>query len=215
MLRFCFLCLVFYSFMALRIAQPLLSVCDRTCLSTLVVKLYLLLLSPQAECCGDHMHCCPEGTICNLDQSSCVNATAPSGFAPMLEKVAAFTTAAPSTETATTEKQVTEDKEVEEGKVPCDSHTSCPDHSTCCFMVSVKKWGCCPLPKAVCCSDGNHCCPTNYTCDVNSTTCVKGEVVIPWYTKLPAVTTRSPFDLVPPVQSNTVQYSSSAINSTF
>lgn len=43
-----------------------------------------------------------------------------------------------------------------------------------------------PPPQAVCCSDGNHCCPTDYTCDVEKTTCTKGEVVIPWYTKLPA-----------------------------
>lgn len=120
----------------------------------------------QAVCCEDHIHCCPAHTTCDVTGQKC---NGPSGFAPMLEKVAAFTTAAPSTETATTEKQVSEDKEVvegerkqdrgeredeeEEGRVPCDSHTSCPDHSTCCFMVSAKKWGCCPLPEV---SQGVH-----------------------------------------------------------
>ncbi len=40
----------------------------------------------------------------------------------------------------------------------------------------------------MCCSDGNHCCPTDYRCNEQETSCVKGEVVIPWYTKLPATT---------------------------
>lgn len=44
------------------------------------------------------------------------------------------------------------------------------------------------LPQAVCCADGDHCCPTNYKCNENMTSCIKGEVVIPWYTKLPATT---------------------------
>ena len=51
-----------------------------------------------------------------------------------------------------------------------------------------------PLPpltslQAVCCTDGNHCCPTHYKCDESRTSCIKEEVVIPWYTKIPAITT--------------------------
>uniref|UniRef100_A0A3B4YDZ4 Granulins domain-containing protein n=1 Tax=Seriola lalandi dorsalis TaxID=1841481 RepID=A0A3B4YDZ4_SERLL len=74
------------------------------------------------------------------------------------------------------------------GTIQCDAHTSCPQYTTCCFMASSQKWGCCPLPEAVCCADGNHCCPTHYKCNEHQTSCVKGEVVIPWYTKLPATT---------------------------
>lgn len=40
----------------------------------------------------------------------------------------------------------------------------------------------------MCCADGNHCCPENYKCNEDKTTCVRGEVEIPWYTKLPAIT---------------------------
>ena len=52
----------------------------------------------------------------------------------------------------------------------------CPDGSTCCKLSS-GQWGCCPLPNAVCCSDGEHCCPQVYTCDVSAGTCSqRGEI---------------------------------------
>uniref|UniRef100_A0AAZ1X2Y5 Granulins domain-containing protein n=1 Tax=Oreochromis aureus TaxID=47969 RepID=A0AAZ1X2Y5_OREAU len=71
--------------------------------------------------------------------------------------------------------------------VPCDDTTSCPDGNTCC-KTKDGSWGCCPLPEAVCCEDGSHCCPKQYKCDNSRTSCIKGEVVIPWYTKIPAIT---------------------------
>uniref|UniRef100_A0A4W6E481 Granulin a n=1 Tax=Lates calcarifer TaxID=8187 RepID=A0A4W6E481_LATCA len=110
-------------------------------------------------------HCCPTGTTCDLATLSCNGA---SGSTPMMQKIPAFSTP---------------------GRVQCDPHTSCPDSTTCCFMASSQKWGCCPLPDAVCCADGAHCCPTHYKCNEEQTACIKGEVVIPWYTKLPASTT--------------------------
>uniref|UniRef100_A0A3Q3N845 Granulin a n=1 Tax=Mastacembelus armatus TaxID=205130 RepID=A0A3Q3N845_9TELE len=156
---------------------------------------------PEAVCCDDHEHCCPSGTICDLSSLKCMNS---SGTTPMKLKVPAFATAAPTTVATTTEGQVTsimqtvegepdekENKEVE-GRIQCDDHTSCPQHTTCCYMSSAQKWGCCPLPHAVCCADGNHCCPTSYKCDELRTSCVKEEVVIPWYTKLPATTSVQP-----------------------
>lgn len=57
------------------------------------------------------------------------------------------------------------------GPVPCDSQSSCGANQTCCRMPS-GKWGCCPLPKAVCCSDGQSCCPKGFTCDVPVGKCV-------------------------------------------
>ncbi|XP_072224916.1 granulin a isoform X2 [Leuresthes tenuis] len=161
---------------------------------------------PEAVCCDDHEHCCPTGTTCDLATLTCNGA---SGSTPMQQKIPAF----PSDETATVETEKTDegeemtaqeadnDQEEEdvdeeedekntevEGRIQCDAHTSCPQHTTCCFMASSKKWGCCPLPKAVCCADGDHCCPTNYKCDEKQTSCIKGEVVIPWYTKITATT---------------------------
>ncbi|XP_029292844.1 LOW QUALITY PROTEIN: granulin a [Cottoperca gobio] len=41
-------------------------------------------------------------------------------------------------------------------------------------------------PYAVCCTDGDHCCPKGTTCNEDEATCVKEDLVIPWYTKHPA-----------------------------
>ncbi|XP_042372227.1 progranulin-like, partial [Plectropomus leopardus] len=30
---------------------------------------------PHAECCSDHLHCCYEGTVCDLVHAKCVNKT--------------------------------------------------------------------------------------------------------------------------------------------
>ncbi|XP_029013949.1 granulin a [Betta splendens] len=156
---------------------------------------------PEAVCCNDHEHCCPSGTTCDLTTVTCKGA---SGSSPMTRKKPAFTTVAPTTVAFSTQKHETgivvaeqdekwkeEDEEENTGahnRVQCDAHTSCPQYTTCCFMVSTHKWGCCPLPQAVCCSDGSHCCPKQYKCDEHKTSCIKGEVVIPWYTKLQATT---------------------------
>ncbi|XP_051796967.1 granulin a isoform X4 [Acanthochromis polyacanthus] len=147
---------------------------------------------PEAVCCDDHEHCCPAGTTCDSTSLSCQG---PSASVPMKQKVPAFSTAAPTTasQAQVTEQEdekeepVEENKEIE-GKIQCDPRTSCPQSSTCCFVVASRQWGCCPLPQAVCCADGSHCCPQNYKCNEQATSCVKGEVEIPWYTKLPALT---------------------------
>ncbi|XP_063760511.1 granulin a isoform X2 [Eleginops maclovinus] len=156
---------------------------------------------PKAVCCDDHEHCCPTDTTCNLETLTCDGKL---GSTPMKQKLPAFATEAPTTvsTTAITESEATiteeepdeeivttaqQEKHDEEKDIQCDAHTSCPPSTTCCFMAVYRKWGCCPLPEAVCCSDGNHCCPKNYKCNEDKTTCFKGEVEIPWYTKLPAI----------------------------
>lgn len=48
------------------------------------------------------------------------------------------------------------------------------------------------LSQAVCCTDGAHCCPANYKCDVTKVSCIKGDVVIPWYNKISAQSTPAP-----------------------
>ncbi|VDD90896.1 unnamed protein product [Enterobius vermicularis] len=35
-----------------------------------------------------------------------------------------------------------------------------------------KKYGCCPLPNAVCCSDRMHCCPSGTRCDTSQSRCI-------------------------------------------
>ena len=49
-------------------------------------------------------------------------------------------------------------RNIEEPYVKCDDKSSCPSGTTCCKLSS-GEYGCCPYKKAVCCSDGEHCCP--------------------------------------------------------
>ena len=78
-------------------------------------------------------------------------------------------------------------KKTDVNSVICpDGQSECPDQNTCCKLSS-GQWGCCPLPKAVCCSDGVHCCPNGYTCDVSEGTCTRKSTIIPMLTKLPAL----------------------------
>ncbi|KAG5854951.1 hypothetical protein ANANG_G00043520 [Anguilla anguilla] len=195
---------------------------------------------PQAVCCEDHLHCCPKGTVCNLAASTCDD---PWGSAPWLEKVPALPWS-PANEKCDDEmvcpsgttccRQNTgdwaccplphavccEDHEhccpkgykcdvsqqtcvrpgelslpwarkrpaLPAGSSPpdtrqCDPKTACPRDTTCCYMDKLGKWGCCPLPNAVCCDDGDHCCPEGYKCDVARATCKRGGLAIPWYRK--------------------------------
>ncbi|XP_013865749.1 granulin a [Austrofundulus limnaeus] len=218
---------------------------------------------PKAVCCVDKLHCCSEGTTCDVKHMKCISAS--EGDSPMWDKFPArlradwenqrdgkkviskeaetektpdvttagpvptletevslradteststaqeiptFTSETPTPEETTTlnqettsmttaeeefsTQQTTEEEDYDDGdenRIQCDDHTSCPQDTTCCFMASCKKWGCCPLPKAVCCARGSHCCPEGYRCEESKTSCVKDETEIPWYTKIPATT---------------------------
>ncbi|XP_004451613.1 progranulin [Dasypus novemcinctus] len=114
---------------------------------------------PNAICCSDHLHCCPQDTICDLIQGRCLskgNATA------LLTKLPAHT--------------------VQE--VKCDTEVSCPDGYTCCRLQS-GAWGCCPFVQAVCCEDHIHCCPAGFRCDTEKGTCEQGAFQVPWMEKVP------------------------------
>ncbi|XP_018429278.1 PREDICTED: granulins [Nanorana parkeri] len=113
-----------------------------------------------AVCCGDHIHCCPSGTTCDLVHKKCVSADSET---PMFTKIPAL------------HKQAT---------VQCDATSTCPGTTTCCRLPS-GEWGCCPFEKAVCCSDHVHCCPNGYTCTGSG--CVQGQDSIPWLKKIPAL----------------------------
>ncbi|CAL1600106.1 unnamed protein product [Knipowitschia caucasica] len=128
---------------------------------------------PQAVCCNDHEHCCPRGYKCNVEAQTCDKPGELS--VPWLQKIPAvqkeslqvLTVSAPA-------------------RTMCDPHTSCPRGTTCCFMKNSHKWGCCPVPQAICCSDGDHCCPRGHTCESHRSSCSKGPHAIPWLTKLSA-----------------------------
>ncbi|KAG7335498.1 hypothetical protein KOW79_000191 [Hemibagrus wyckioides] len=145
-------------------------------------------LLPRAVCCEDHEHCCPQGYKCDVAHESCEHPTLPS--MPWVIKQPALsvmrsTLADPSS-------NVVSDSQHEP---KCDARTSCPRGNTCCFMTKLSQWGCCPLPQAVCCGDGDHCCPSGYTCDKEKPTCTKGNHQIPWFKKQPAMRSEVTSDL--------------------
>ena len=117
---------------------------------------------PNAVCCSDGEHCCPQGYTCDVSAGTCTKQD---------EKIPFFTKVLAKTK-----------------NVVCPGDQSeCPDNNTCCKLSS-GQWGCCPLPKAVCCNDGEHCCPNGYTCDVSAATCTKQDEKIPFFTKVLAKT---------------------------
>ena len=116
---------------------------------------------PDAVLCIDGVHCCPEGYTCNVSDGSCSKQGETIAF---LEKI--LTQKSPDS-------------------VMCpDRRVKCLDGQTCCKLSG--SWGCCPLPNAVCCSDGTSCCPEGYTCDKSSGTCDKSGERIAFLEKISA-----------------------------
>ncbi|CAL8308480.1 unnamed protein product [Boreogadus saida] len=173
---------------------------------------------PEAVCCQDHRHCCPHATVCNLAQSRCDPARGHAPSVPWLTKLPALSLSAHSFFSTAEEVATARDgagasslpwvrktpalprADPEEpsrdglspARVECDARTTCPRDTTCCFMKSSGLWGCCPLPKAVCCADGEHCCPIGYTCDARTASCAKPRAAaglqrLPWFSKQRAV----------------------------
>ncbi|XP_026155924.1 progranulin-like isoform X2 [Mastacembelus armatus] len=60
--------------------------------------------------------------------------------------------------------------------VKCPDGKTCSDSSTCC--KSNHGYSCCLYPKAVCCSDLVHCCPSGFRCNLDTQMCDK--VNEPW-----------------------------------
>uniref|UniRef100_A0A8C5UUN6 Progranulin n=1 Tax=Microcebus murinus TaxID=30608 RepID=A0A8C5UUN6_MICMU len=122
---------------------------------------------PQAVCCEDHIHCCPEGFRCDTEKGTCELGRYQ---VPWMEKAPAY--------------HSLPDLQAMKSDVHCDNFTSCPSASTCCKLLS-GQWGCCPVPKAVCCVDHQHCCPQGYTCTAKGQ-CQRGNRIVAGLEKTPA-----------------------------
>ena len=110
-----------------------------------------------ATCCDDHKHCCPQGTVCDLEKKSCKPKSELGVSVPWMTKKKAI--------------------KIRKDAVTCpDMKTYCPTGYTCCLLSS-GMYGCCPYPNAVCCSDHTHCCPSGTTCDVAHGACLSQDVV--------------------------------------
>ena len=56
----------------------------------------------------------------------------------------------------------------------CQDGSTCPGTTTCCLSPQGSV-GCCPYENGTCCSDGLHCCPNGYACDLARGQCVRGD----------------------------------------
>ncbi|XP_037546891.1 granulin b [Nematolebias whitei] len=128
---------------------------------------------PQAVCCDDRLHCCPHGSVCNLEAQTCEDRSRSS--LPWFSKVPARTSERSVSRTLSVpwvqKVPALRAVPVQSDRIMCDAQTSCPRGTTCCFMEQRRRWGCCPLPDAVCCKDGGHCCPRGHTCDPLRSSC--------------------------------------------
>ena len=143
---------------------------------------------PNAVCCSDGIHCCPSGYTCDVANGTCAQG---SKILKILQKIPALKSAALNRKTG--EKLVQRvaipsrlSSVPKENNVICPDESRCPDDNTCCELSS-GRYGCCPLPNAVCCSDGIHCCPSGYMCDVANGTCDQGSKILKILQKIPAL----------------------------
>ena len=48
----------------------------------------------------------------------------------------------------------------------------CKEKEAVCKMSS-GDYGCCPVANGICCADGDHCCPSGFTCDLSTKQCLQ------------------------------------------
>ncbi|XP_065287818.1 progranulin-like isoform X2 [Dermacentor albipictus] len=123
-----------------------------------------------AQCCSDHASCCPEGFRCKVSTRQCIHATRNHTVA-MLEKVDSIV------------PELVELPLQKSDGVTCPDGHKCLNGQTCCQLTS-GKYGCCPLPEAVCCPDHLTCCPKGYQCHVATQTCTLADHTVPAVRKL-------------------------------
>ncbi|XP_043923565.1 progranulin-like isoform X2 [Protopterus annectens] len=130
---------------------------------------------PNAVCCRDHRHCCPQNswcffsTQCFLKDNTSIPMLAKTPALPFVEELSVIS-------------------ENRSSVNYCDKLGYCPNNNTCCKRPN-GRWGCCPSQTPVCCSDGYHCCPASYRCDSSSTQCYRSSDgnIIESYEKTPAL----------------------------
>ena len=120
-----------------------------------------------ALCCSDMAHCCPKGTVCNIDRGTCD----PSSSEEVVSNLYRIQTMESSSNTTNN---------------ICDEAMECRSDQTCCRLTD-GSYGCCLFQNAVCCSDHVHCCPNGMWCDHKTKTCKNPIESVPMARKLPAI----------------------------
>ena len=80
-------------------------------------------------------HCCPQGLKCDVEQGRCIK------------------------NIETPLASIIIDDDAEKSNICPDPAVKCAPSQTCCQLAD-GSFGCCPFKDAVCCKDGQHCCPS-------------------------------------------------------
>ncbi|CAH8621691.1 unnamed protein product [Schistosoma bovis] len=111
---------------------------------------------PQAVCCSDGVHCCPANTICDLKAEMCIGESGDILTKLQLKSKPKFNSFKYNSRISI-----------------CSDMKSVCINGTCCSNVNDQlSTLCCPYENAVCCDDGEHCCPKGTTCDMVNGGCI-------------------------------------------
>ena len=91
-------------------------------------------------CCSDHVHCCPQGTKCDIQQKKCIGRGVNLGTITM-EMIEVKDNSSPQQPL-----QGFPLTALKENTVCPDGQSECKTGQTCCKLAS-GMYGCCPLPK--------------------------------------------------------------------
>ncbi|XP_022247686.1 granulins-like isoform X2 [Limulus polyphemus] len=148
---------------------------------------------PNAVCCSDHQHCCPQGTVCDVQHGKCIQKL---HLVEMQTKTNFMNVKQGSKFKfikmweISNKTKLLNNKEAKGSisKILCpDGQYECPDEYTCCKLPN-GQWGCCPLPDAVCCANHINCCPKGSVCNPETGGCnFVSNITIPWVKKIPAL----------------------------
>ncbi|EFX89024.1 hypothetical protein DAPPUDRAFT_304705 [Daphnia pulex] len=119
-----------------------------------------------AVCCEDHIHCCPQGSSCDVgrckkDKKDNNNLIDMYGY-PIF----------------TIDDMMNSLERISRSVCPGDEF-QCPLQTTCCKLSGGKLYGCCPFEEGVCCSDELHCCPKGFECTPEETCVHSSNSTIP------------------------------------
>ncbi|ROT76211.1 putative granulins-like isoform X3 [Penaeus vannamei] len=123
---------------------------------------------PNAMCCKDHVHCCPENMQCDVAQQTCRKNGSPLQFYWRVPIQPELIESNVELLKETVPEESNRLREVRGDSCP-DGHP-CPSIYTCCKMYK-GGFGCCPFENAQCCSDGFHCCPVGSQCNATTGGC--------------------------------------------
>ncbi|CAF4457213.1 unnamed protein product [Rotaria socialis] len=109
----------------------------------------------QASCCSNKIHCCQKGYSCDESGSRCIR------HLNFIEK-------------QNIKSQRLISLSIVQEQICPDEKTICSLNSTCCPNKNeqIISYSCCPYSNAVCCDDGQHCCPMGTFCDNKSCGCI-------------------------------------------